>query len=63
MISYERTGLLYDTTEEFYDAVEFIYNNKNFYNTISNNAARITPIIWCDKKIHLNLWGEIFSEL
>lgn len=63
MVWHERTGFTFDTIEQCYEYIQEIYNNKNLYYSISENAKIFAKSIWCDSNQQLNYWEELFNSI
>ena len=63
MISHKKTGFIFNTNEECYKYINLIYENKDLYKTMSENAKILAKNLWCDQQSQLEYWNIIFESI
>jgi glycosyltransferase involved in cell wall biosynthesis len=62
IVEHMKTGIVANTLDEYVEAIEFLYNNRDELQRLSENAVQAARKRY-DVKITLDKWDRLFSEL
>lgn len=61
IIWHGKNGFLYNTIEEAYTYIRYLYENPNILKSFKDNSRNLSKLIWCDIDSQLNSLDEILK--